>query len=175
MEEENTDPTSRRRDIVIGVIILILLAIAVYFILKPSNDEPEITIDQEPSVEEKLEESFRFDIPDDIEKVELKAVKGEDFRAIATRKYEDGIYTHTVIADLPDPVGGTFYEGWLMRGNPEDDNFDVVSAGKMVIAKGGYLLNFESSTDYSDYQNVVITLEKVADNNPEEHILDGSF
>ncbi len=122
-----------------------------------------------------IEEAFKFDIPDDVEKAELKATKGDDFRAIATRKYEDGVYSHTVIADLPDPEGGTFYEGWLVRGNPGDDDFDVVSTGKMVIAKGGYLLNFESTTDHSEYKNVVITLEKKADSTPEEHILEGSF
>lgn len=174
MEDEETGLTSRRRDIVIGIIILILIAVAVYFILKPSS-EPEITIEEEPSVEEVIEESFKLEIPEDVEKAELRAVKGEDYTAIATRKYEGGKYTHAVLADLPDPEVGSFYEGWLVRGNPEDEDFDVISTGKLIIAKGGYLLDFESSTDYSDYGNVVITLEKIADSTPEEHVLEGSF
>jgi hypothetical protein len=174
MEEESTGLTSRRRDIVIGVVILILVAVAAYFILKPS-DEPEITIDQTSSVEDELEESFKFELPEDVEKVELSAVRGDGSRAIATRKFENGTYSHTVLADLPDPESGTFYEGWLVRGKSGDENFAIISTGQLTIAKGGYLLNFESSTDYSDYGSVVITLEKVADSTPEEHVLQGSF
>ena len=51
----------------------------------------------------------------------------------------------------------------------------LISTGRLRIAKGGYLLEFQSSTDYSSYDNAVVTLERVADSVPEEHILEGSF
>ncbi len=74
-----------------------------------------------------------------------------------------------VLADLPDPEKGSYYEGWLVKGD------SVISTGRMQIAKGGYLLEFNSNTDYSDHSEVVVTKEKTADKNPEEHILEGSF
>ena len=73
------------------------------------------------------------------------------------------------MADLPDPQAGKFYEGWLVMGEK------VVSTGKFMIAKGGYLLEYESSTDYSDYNMVVVTLEQKDDKTPEVHILEGTF
>ena len=45
----------------------------------------------------------------------------------------------------------------------------------MRLAKGGYILEFSSTTDYSDHQQVVITHELVADATPEDHVLEGSF
>jgi hypothetical protein len=94
---------------------------------------------------------------------------------IATRKQENGTFIHVVLADLPDPEEGSFYEGWLVRGEVGDTDFDFISTGKMILAKGGYLLEFESTTDYSDYPGVVITLEEAEDENPETHVLEGIF
>jgi hypothetical protein len=175
MEDSKSGLTTRRRDIVIGAVVLILIAVAVYFIVKPQNQEPEITITDEPTAEERLEKSFNFDIPDDLEKAELQPVGNDNYSAVATRKYENGLYTHTIIADLPDPEEGTFYQGWLFKGNPDDSDYSIVSTGKLRIAKGGYLLDFESGTDYSDYQRVVITLENNLDDKPETYVLEGSF
>ena len=56
-----------------------------------------------------------------------------------------------------------------------DADFAFISTGPMSVAKGGYLLEFSSAIDYSDYKGVVITLEKVNDKTPETHILEGSF
>jgi DNA-directed RNA polymerase subunit K/omega len=163
-----------RRDIVIGLIILAALAGFIYFRSRQPTPE-ELQAPQTLSIEEELEEAFKVEIPEDVEKAELEDVTGADATGIATRKFEDGRFTHTVLADLPDAEPGTFYEGWLVRGNPGDEEFHLISTGRMRIAKGGYLLEFESSTDYTDHKNVVITLEEIADNIPEKHILEGSF
>lgn len=156
-----------RRDIVIGLIILAVLAGVVYFVRRPRG--PTLPAIPTPSTEEKIEESFNVKIPEDVERAELTAVAGADGSGIATRKFETGVFTHTVLADLPEPEAGTFYEGWLVKG------LSFISSGEMRIAKGGYLLDFTSSVDYSDYNKVVITLEKVDDKKPETHILEGSF
>ena len=157
-----------RRDIVIGIVILAALAGFIYF--RSQREVPEeLQVRQTLSVEDQLEFAFDFDIPDDVEKAELKDVSGGNATGIATRKFDAGRFTHAVLADLPDPEPGTFYEGWLVM----DDS--LISTGRLRIAKGGYLLEFQSSTDYSSYDNAVVTLERVADSVPEEHILEGSF
>lgn len=156
----------RRRDIVIGLVVLVVLAAIIYLVRRPQE---QLELQTTPSLEEQLEESFNLQLPDDVEKLELKDVSGGNSSGIATRKFESGVYTHTVLADLPDPQAGKFYEGWLVMGEK------VISTGKFMIAKGGYLLEYESSTDYSDYAMVVVTLEQKDDKTPEVHILEGTF
>lgn len=163
-----------RRDIVIGLVILAALAGFIYFRSRQPTPE-DLQVPQTLSVEEEIEEAFKVEIPEDVDKAELKDVVGGDASGIATRKFEGGKFTHTVLADLPDPEPGIFYEGWLVRGKEGDEDFHLISTGRMRTAKGGYLLEFESSTDYTDHKNVVITQEKVADDIPEEHILEGEF
>lgn len=157
-----------RRDIVIGLIILAALAGFIYFRSRQVAPE-ELQVPQTLSIEDQLEQAFDFDIPEDVEKAELKDVTGGNATGIATRKFDAGRFTHTVLADLPEPESGTFYEGWLVL---EDS---VISTGRFRMAKGGYLLEFQSGTDYSSYDRVVVTHERVADSVPEEHILEGSF
>ncbi len=161
------------RDIVIGLIILAVLAGAIVAIRRTRTPKPLPLAT--PSVEEKIEKTFNFEIPEDVEKAELNDVSGGTGSGIATRKYQSGRFSHAVLADLTDPEVDGYYEGWLVRGNEGDANFAYVSTGKMRIAKGGYLLEFESNKDYSDYKKVVITLEKINDGKPETHILEGSF
>lgn len=163
----------KARDIVIGLVILAVLATSIVVIRRARA--PKTVPTSTPSVEQKLEKSFNFEIPDDVERAELKDVSGGTGSGIATRKYEAGRFSHTVLADLPDPAAGTFYEGWLVRGKEGDSNFAYISTGKLRVAKGGFLLEFESGKDYSEYKGVVVTLEKVNDVKPETHTLEGSF
>lgn len=160
-----------RRDIVIGLGILLVVAGIVYFVRRPSTTPIEIP---EQTVEEKIEDRFKMQIPDDVDKTELSDVTGGSASGIATRDFTEGKFTHAVLADLPEPEGG-FYEGWLVRGEEGDVNFDFFSTGKLRIAKGGYVLEYTSAKDYSDYNKVVITFETVFDKTPEDHILEGSF
>jgi len=163
-----------RRDIVIGFVILAALAGFIYFRAKRETPQ-ELTVPQTLSTEDTLEKKFGLTLPENVDRAELKDLSGGDASGIATRKFENGTFTHTVLADLPDPEAGTFYEGWLVRGKQGDDNFAFISTGRMTLAKGGYILEFTSQTNYSDYSNVVVTSEKQADTTPETHILEGSF
>ncbi|KKU04221.1 MAG: hypothetical protein UX88_C0002G0036 [Candidatus Woesebacteria bacterium GW2011_GWC2_47_16] len=162
----------RRREIVIGLIILAVVAGAIVWIRRTRTQEEPLPT---PSIEEKIERTFNLEIPEDVERADLNDVTGGTGSGIATRKYESGRFSHTVLADLPDPTAGYFYEGWLVRGKEGDANFAFISTGRMRVAKGGYLLEFTSSTDYSAYNGVVVTLERVDDKKPETHILEGSF
>ena len=164
----------KRRDIVIGILILVIVAGVIYWRQRTSPSE-EMRVPETLSLEDTLEEKFKIEIPEDVDKAELKDVSGGSASAIAIRKFENNKFTHSILADLPDPEAGSFYEGWLVRGEEGSDNFSSFSSGRMRLAKGGWMLEFESSTDYSDYNKVVVTSEKVADKTPEKHILEGSF
>jgi hypothetical protein len=162
-----------KRTIALGLIIFVAIAGAVILFKQTRTSQPLPTIT--PSMTEKIENDFKYQIPEDVERVELKDVSGETGSGLATRKFEEGKFSHVVLADLPELSAGEFYEGWLVRGKTGDSNFSFFSTGKMKIAKGGFLLEFESEKDYSDYNQVVVTLEKTDDSNPETHILEGSF
>lgn len=110
-------------------------------------------------------------LPEDTDKIELKDVTGREGRGVATRKFSEGVFTHSVLAALPDPEVGTWYEGWLVRPDP----FAVVYTGKLKMAKGGWVVDFVSNQNLLDHKQVVVTLEKVDDRKPESHILEGSF
>lgn len=166
----------KSKDIIIGLVILAGLALIV--VVVKNYTTRKVVPSPSPATsqtQENIERTFNLEIPEDYEKADLKDVTGGQGSAIATRNLEAGVFKHMVLADLPDPASGTFYEGWLVRGKSGDNNFAFISTGKLRIAKGGYLLEFESSKDYSDYTGVVITVEKVNDKKPEAHVLEGSF
>lgn len=161
-----------RRDIITGIIIIVLIVVAVLWF---RNRSPKEVMAPSTQTQQKIEKTFNLTIPEDVDTAELTDVSGGDGTGIATRKYEKGTFSHMVLADLPDPMVGSFYEGWLVKGKMGDKNFTYISTGKLKVAKGGFLLEFESPINYSDYKGVVVTLEKVNDNSPETHILEGSF
>ncbi|OGM19936.1 hypothetical protein A2714_04340 [Candidatus Woesebacteria bacterium RIFCSPHIGHO2_01_FULL_38_9] len=164
-----------RRDIVIGLLILLSLAGVIYYRQKTRPTEEMRVPETLSSSEEVFEEKFKIDIPDDISKSELKDISGGNATGIATRNFENAVFSHTVLADLPDPQEGKFYEGWLVRADVGSENFSQVSTGRMQLAKGGWMLNFESKIDYSDHGKVVITEEERSDATPEKYILEGTF
>lgn len=162
-----------KRDIVIGIVIFALIA-GIIFWSKKTRITPVET--PTPTPEAKIEEKFNYEIPEDVNRIELLDVTGGTGRGIATRVYKDGKFEHVILADLEDPKDGEFYQGWLTtKGKEGEVGFSYVKTGKLRMAKGGYLLEFESSRDYSSYSQVWVTLEKVDDNKPEKHILEGSF
>lgn len=149
-----------RNDVVVGLIILAILAGLIYWFRTRGTETPalpEVTIEER---EADLENKFRVDIPDDIEKAELKAVAGKDGIGIATRD--------EILVDLPDPSAGAFYQAWLEKDGK------VVSLGKLRIAKGGWLIEY-SSANYLGYNKVIISEEKVFDSKLETRVLEGSF
>ena len=57
-----------RRDIVIGLVILLIIAAAIYMVRRPKEIALEIP---EETVEEMIEERLRVEIPEDVDKAEL--------------------------------------------------------------------------------------------------------
>ena len=107
-----------------------------------------------------------------VETTTITDVTGGESQGTATRLAEEGKdFTHSVEATLPDLPEGEFYEGWLVK---EDDSA-FISTGKMTKSGSDYTLDFISATNYQDYPKVVITREKVDDEQPETHILEGTF
>lgn len=77
-----------------------------------------------------------------------------------------------IVATLPDPPVGYFYEGWLIRSKP----FDFFSTGQLIQHADDlkwYLL-WEDAEDKTDYKKVVVTLEPNDGNAaPADHVLEG--
>lgn len=114
---------------------------------------------------------FGVVLPQSLDRVELKDVTGGANAGIATREVVNNKFSHAVLAALLDPERGSWYEGWLVR----DEPFEAIYTGKLRLAKGGYLLEFNSSQDLRDHQKVVVTVEKKDDRKPETHVLEGTF
>jgi hypothetical protein len=166
-----------KKDIVIGVVVLLVLAGVVYARSQSTNDDMKVpeAQTQGTSTEKDIEDKFKMDIPDDAPKAELSSVDEGDGSGIATRKEENGNHVVTILADLPAPASGTFYQGWLVKGEEGSDDYSLISAGRLTSAKGGYLLNYQSKTDYSDHEKVVISEEKGSSTKISKAILSGSF
>ncbi len=160
-----------KRDIVIGFVIFAIVAAVIFWSKKPRLTPVEVPT---TSPTPKIEEVFNYTIPEDVEKIDLKDVTDSGFNGVATRKYENGKFELVILADVEDPKEG-FYQGWLTKGKEGEVGFSYVKLGNLRMAKGGYLLEFESTTDYSSYNQVWVTLEEKDDAKIEKHILEGSF
>lgn len=153
---------SNRKDIVTGLIVILLIVGGVY--LFKYLKKPRVTVSTPSPVsyefQKDFEDSFRLDIPDDVNSVELKDVAGGDSRGIAT--------DNEVLVDAEDPETGYYYEAWLEKES------GLVSLGKLRVAKGGWLIEYDRSK-YPTSTKVIISLEKKNDNKIEKKILEGSF
>jgi hypothetical protein len=144
----------RLKNIVITFLILIIFVVGVLVIFKKSKNKGLVVPTATPSIQQKIESKFKgLTIPADAEKVELKDVSGGNGMGLAMRG--------EILADLPILTEGQFYQAWLEKDGKE------VLIGKLEIAKGGWILNYDSSK-YPGYNKVIITLGTI-------HILEGSF
>ena len=147
----------KSRDIALGLIVVVFLIAGVLWIRKVRMDKAlRLQATPTPTTEEKISKSFNnLQVPDNIRKVELTDVAGGDGFGIAT--------SDMVLADLPDLQPGYFYQVWLEKDGR------LLSLGKMRVAKGGWLLEGQISG------KVVVSQEKVFDNNLETGVLEGSL
>lgn len=158
------------RDIVIAVVILGVIGFILYNISTPDNTPQLEATPNTNTVESDLEDRFRREIPDDVEKTELEGtVEGTSVSALAIRNFENGLYTASVLADLEAPSDGTSYYAWINRGE------EYVRLGMLQSAKGGWLIDYESSTDYSEYDRVVVSEESAPGAEPQDVVLEGTF
>lgn len=151
-----------RRDVLIGfaVIALIVIGVIVYRQNK-ANKAIQSPTPVPINFENELEDSFKYDIPDNVNSIELKDVSGGNGRGIATEK--------EILADIEDPALGYYYEAWL-----QNSNGNLVSIGRLQVGKGGWLLMYDKSK-YSDHNNIIVSLEKLNDSSIEKRVLEGTF
>ena len=164
------------------LLILVILGVGAfgYFRVRNYSSQPETVVSDTNSEESSLKEVDAMKEAEEATGVysgqpviELSDVSGGNATGQAWIVVEDGRTFHRVVAkDLPEIADDYFYEGWLVR--PEPD-FDFFSTGGMIFDETNdtWILDYEVEGDRSDYSNVVITLEPDdGDPAPAEHILE---
>lgn len=137
---------------------VVLVAVVVgFFLLFPSLKKAPPSLNLPPAtpgIEEQIKQKFGgLDIPEDAEKAELKNVSGDEGIGIATRS--------EILADLPDLGKGESYQALLSDGSK------TILLGNLRLAKGGYILEYDSSK-YPGFDQIVIMKGS-------KRILEGSF
>ena len=141
-----------RKEVFVGLFV-VLVILGIVFGVKKARDSKVKPLNIPTSVEtQELESKFNLTIPDDVEKINLQVAFGFEGMGVATRKFVNGVFSHIIIADLPEPASGN-YQSWLIK----DDNTKIPT-GTLKLAKGGYLLDFTSNTNYSNYKKVEVKL-----------------
>lgn len=143
-----------RRIITAFLVLVVIIAGVIYFSQKNKNKSSLTLPSPTPSITQQVTNKFNgFTIPSDAEKIELKNVSGGEGMGIATR--------NEVLADLPGIPAGKNYQVFLGNG------VKTILLGSMRQAKGGYLLEYDSSK-YPGYNQIIVVVGT-------KHILEGSF
>ncbi|MBI2012251.1 anti-sigma factor [Candidatus Daviesbacteria bacterium] len=153
--------------LIIGILVLAVIGILWY---TNSNKSTQNTI-----VNSTPQPTTTSEVVNKEQKAELKAVGNYSGSGTASRNFENGVFTHTVTANLADPAQGKFYEGWLVDKEP---TLRFFSTGKLNKEGGVYKLTFTANQDYPEHNDVVITEETESlglDGKPEAHVLEGNF
>ena len=99
--------------------------------------------------------------------------EGKAFGTAKSNFAEDRYDLVATFANLPEPQGSDFYEGWIVR---KGENFDVVSTGKAKKIEGVYTNVFTSDEDLTDHDFYVLTVEPDdGDPAPADHVLEGTM
>jgi hypothetical protein len=151
-----------RKEIFVGLFVILFIFGIIFGVRKAREAKVKPLVIPTPVETQQLENKFNVTIPSDVEKINLQASSGFEGVGIATRKFASGVFSHIIIADLPQPISGS-YQGWLIK-----DGITKISTGTLRLAKGGYLLEFTSKVDYSDYKKVEVRLG-------DSIVLSGSF
>ncbi len=150
-----------KRDVIIGFIIIALIILGAFLYKRSKSPQTNLISTPTPiTFQQDIEESFKYNIPDDVISIELKDISAGNGRGIATDK--------EILADIEDPSINYFYQAWLQKGD------NLVSLGKLQVAKGGWLLEYDKSA-LNAAEKIIISLENKLDNKIEKRILEGSF
>lgn len=166
-------------DIVKVAVVIAAIAGFFYFTNQAADedvDETDMQFSQDTTeeTERQIEERFRTEVPEGAERAELKA-RDVEGRALATREVTDSGTNISVLADLADPEQGHFYQAWAAKGQEGDEDFERISLGRLRVAKGGFVTDFTSESDLSEFDQVLISQERTQDSEPEQTVVEGSF
>jgi hypothetical protein len=102
----------------------------------------------------------------------LADVTGGGSYGLAYANYQDGIYTLVSrMGELPALADGYQYEGWIVR---RSEDFSAINIGPVMHTEEHLVSVYQSTTDLSDHDFFVLTLEPLDENPaPAEHILEG--
>jgi hypothetical protein len=166
--------------VIIGIIVIGIIVGLIFGVRDAAeNAEPsdELLKEMFDDEAEENDSSAGFnpvkEMPDNTETTQLSAVGTYTGSGVATRLFADGAFTHTITARVSPPATGKFYEGWLVMPGPQ-----FFSTGKLEMSGAAYTLSYTADQNYPDHTDVVITEETTSqglDNNPEAHVLEGSF
>lgn len=146
-------------------LLILLVILGVYFYSNSTNDANDLPSPNSTNTSG----SDVMTANNDLSSI-LEDVSGGTSSGTASISREDGMLTHSATATLPEPAGSNFYEGWLVQTQP----LKFISTGKMIKeSTGEYSLSYSDSDTYDNYNFVVITIETIADDIPEKHILEG--
>lgn len=137
--------------------------------LMNENDATE-DVDANETTEAIKQESSQMDY---MYKGDLDPVDGSNSSGVAMASFKDGEYMmRAEIRDLPDPEEGFFYEGWVVRKEP----FAFISTGELEKEGDAWINVYNSSTDYTDYNRYVLTIEPDdGDPAPADHVVEGDM
>ncbi len=167
-----------QRQRLFSILVVLLIAAGLFLFFRDGRVEDEISPGEQVLVEDvsrELSTQLGVTIPEDVERIALRDVRDEGATGLATRSYTDEVFSHTILAALPELIANTQYQGWLVRGSEGDGNYSVMSTGVLRVSKGGFLLEYSSSDDLRDYNQVWVTVEVESDEVPETRVLEGSF
>jgi len=143
------------RDILTVFIVIVIIIAGVLLIKNRAKIVQKISPAATPSVQQQIQNKFKgLTIPQGEPSIDLKDVSGGSGMGIATKS--------EILADLPNLSKGQVYQGYL-----ENSSGKTVLLGTLSTAKGGWILNYDSSK-YPGYNKVIVAIGVT-------HILEGSF
>ena len=157
------------------LLILIILVIIGYYFWNNANTPKTSPINTPATQSMTEEEKMKTEMLESSLSAELLAVGLFTGSGTATTTWNGSTFTNSVMATLPSPPEGKFYEGWLVRNSPE---LTFISTGKLELEGDQYVLKYTSETNYPNHIDIVVTLETSADgldNKPEAHVLEGAL
>jgi hypothetical protein len=143
----------KTRDIVVGFVFLVVLITGIMILFRIKKTNKSQTPLPTPNIVEQIKSVFP-NIPEGIERANLKDVSGGSFVGVATKT--------EVVANLPELSNGEYYKVSLV-----DPSGKIIVLGNMVLSKSGYILKYDASK-YPGYNKVIISGKSTT-------LLEGSF
>lgn len=161
-----------KQDLILGLGLVFVVLIAAFWL---RSKDSKVNINPTPtpvSIEDKIESSFKITIPENVSKVELKSIAEFEGWGIVTKEDVGNTKKYTVLADLPELKSGEKYVAYFSKEKISNEKQDILKAGELRVNKGGWILEYDTTSDLSNYQKLQVYLENKSSNTV---ILEGSF
>lgn len=163
--------------IIISIIILIGAGLVIFMTLKPRFQDADTKSGlPTPSPSAYKQPSHYLGS----QTVNLNDVSIGTSSGSVTRNITEGLVTHVVQTQLPDPEEGYIYQTWLVRNNEELVRYAILIKNE----QGSYTLNTEFKFDPAEppfttfetmHNTFIVSKESVNDDLIETRILEGTF